>query len=72
MANEKFAYLVDGEKRKIESPKKKNIKHLLNTSIVAEPIAKKLQKGELLTNSEIKRAIAALVGEKNNTAGQGG
>lgn len=67
-----FAYLVDGEMRKVERPKKKNLKHLDNTGIIAEPIARKLEKGESLTNEEVKLAIALLVGQDADTASQGG
>lgn len=67
-----FAYLVDGEMRKVEKPKKKNLKHLDSTGIIAYPIARKLERGESLTNEEVRLAIASLVGKDADTARQGG
>lgn len=60
LRGDSFVYLADGEMRKIEKPKKKNVKHLHNTGIIAEPIACKLAKGETLSNTEIKLAIALI------------
>jgi large subunit ribosomal protein L14e len=65
--NDSFVYLVDGDLRKVENPKRKNIKHLQKTSRVLEPIAAKLKAGEKVTNAEIRRSIADLegMGDKN-------
>jgi len=72
IASSPFVYVADGEMRRIEKPKKKNVRHLHNTGIVSEPIAYKLKQGESLTNQEIRLAIIGLVGEEVETAKQGG
>ena len=56
----------------MEKPKKKNVKHLYNTGIIAEPVACKLLNGETLSNQEIKQAIEGLVGREADIARQGG
>jgi len=35
-ADEKFAYIADGRKRKLSNPKKKNLKHLRFTNDIIE------------------------------------
>lgn len=72
IADDSFVYLVDGEMRRLEKPKRKNVKHLHNTGIIAESIAHKLAKGETISNSEIKLTIALLIGEKADSVMQGG
>lgn len=66
IVGDSFVYLADGEMRRLEKPKKKNIKHLHNTGIIAEPIARKLAKGGSVSNSEIKLAIALQTGDEAN------
>ncbi|HHU33433.1 MAG: RNA-binding protein [Zhaonellaceae bacterium] len=72
IASSSLVYVADGEMRKLEKPKKKNVRHLHNTGIIAEPIAHKLKRGEPFTNQEIRLAIARLVSEEVDTARQGG
>ncbi|WP_227764152.1 KOW domain-containing RNA-binding protein [Zhaonella formicivorans] len=72
LSGDSFAYLADGDLRKINNPKKKNIKHLQATKLVADTIADKLKNGEAVNNAEIRKAIADLISAKVDTAGQGG
>lgn len=72
MSGGSFAYIVDGEMRKVDNPKKKNIKHLQLTGLIAETIAEKLAKGDPVNNSEIRKALAGLVSAKADATGQGG
>lgn len=44
-----FAFIADGKTRKLENPKKKNLKHLEATSVV---LSEKLE-----TNRKIKKAL---------------
>ena len=54
---ETHALLVNGTNRTIDSPKKKKRKHLQPVNEVPEVLQEKLQKEEVWTNEEIKRAI---------------
>ena len=47
-----YAYLADGEVRKVLKPKKKKLKHLNNTNTVLEADF------ENLTNSDIRKMLA--------------
>ena len=48
----------DGDLHKVEKPKKKKVKHTKRTENSAEYIRNKLEAGERVTNSEIRRALA--------------
>jgi large subunit ribosomal protein L14e len=56
-ADDGFAYLVDGVMRKLEKPKKKNIKHIALTCDRLENIAGKLTEGKKVFDGEIKSAL---------------
>ena len=49
--DENYVWVADGKERKIQSPKRKNIKHI---SITADT----LTKDQMKTNKQLKKAIA--------------
>jgi len=53
-----FAMLADGRRRKVQKPKKKKLKHLQTSGCKALLIQEKLQNGTVVTNPDIKRALA--------------
>ena len=53
-----YAYLVNGEQRKLDRPKKKKLKHLQVTTYVSEFIANKVNSGTKVTNQEVRKALA--------------
>jgi large subunit ribosomal protein L14e len=53
-----YVYLADGELRKVESPKKKKVKHIMPTVTQASGISQKLENGEKVSNSEVRKALA--------------
>ncbi len=50
-------YLVDGGARKLNAPKKKNIKHVSQSGTVLLAIAEKLATGKKVFDSEVKSAL---------------
>lgn len=54
---EEFLFLVDGETRRIEAPKKKKKKHVQVTHMMCEPIIEKLAKGERVTNADVRNSL---------------
>lgn len=52
-----YVRIVDGDVRKISSPKKKKIKHLLNTGETQAAIADKLLAGKTVYDAEIFSAL---------------
>ncbi|NLG52457.1 MAG: RNA-binding protein [Clostridiales bacterium] len=53
-----FAWLADGRMRKIENPKKKNLKHLKLVSKSESGVSQKIRNSEKVLNSEIRRTLA--------------
>lgn len=52
-----FAFVADGDLRKIDSPKKKKLKHIKRTGAESEYIKDKLSDNLKVTNAELRRAI---------------
>ena len=56
-----YAYLANGELRKVDHPKKKKLKHLQVSEKISAFIVNKLQTQGKVTNSEVRKALAELV-----------
>ncbi|WP_406677303.1 RNA-binding protein [Moorella sp. ACPs] len=54
-------YLVDGRLRRTSKPKLKNVLHVQAVNRVATVIADRLKRGEVVTDAEVRRAIAQLL-----------
>ncbi|BEP30104.1 KOW domain-containing RNA-binding protein [Helicovermis profundi] len=52
-----YLLLVDGDLRKIESPKKKKVKHVSKLDFISIDIVKKLKEGKKVTNLMIRKEI---------------
>ena len=50
-------YLADGGMRKLNAPKKKNVKHVSYSGVVLEGIAAKLADNKKVFDSEVKSAL---------------
>ncbi len=53
-----YAYLANGELRKVDRPKKKKLKHLQPSHTVSEFIRNKLETAGKVTNSEVRKALS--------------
>lgn len=56
----KYAYISDGDLRRVENPKKKKIKHLIITKDVIDTIAQKISTDNKVTNAEIRKALVEI------------
>lgn len=54
-------WVADGEKRKVDNPKRKNLKHLKVYNIIARLLFEKKQTGKRITDSDVRKAIKSLV-----------
>ena len=54
---ENYVYLVDGDIRKIENPKKKKMKHVELTRFFDGNLAERIARKNKITNQDIKRVI---------------
>jgi ribosomal protein L14E/L6E/L27E len=57
--DETYVVLVDGKSRRQEHPKRKKRKHCMFLARDGSRVAEKLLAGERVTNSDIRRALAA-------------
>lgn len=60
-----FLLLADGRTRKIESPKRKKRKHAAFVARSDCRVAEKIRSDEKITNSELRKTLAAFGGEGN-------
>lgn len=56
--DDKFAFLADGDLRKVQKPKKKKIMHLKKTNMTAQLIKEKIAEGARVTNSDLRKVLA--------------
>ena len=64
-----FVLLADGKRHKVETPKRKRRKHVAFVCECNAPIAEKIRKSEKITNSELRKAIAAFGGGNQDQEG---
>ena len=60
-----FAFVCDGDLRKIDSPKRKKFRHLNYTGENSSFAREKIKNGEKLTNTEVRREIQEFC-DRNN------
>lgn len=53
----KYAFIADGDLRKIDKPKKKNIKHLLKLNECVEVVRDKILTGQKISNADLRKAL---------------
>ena len=54
-----YLLLADGKSRRVESPKRKKRKHVLFVAAEETRVSGKIKNNEKVTNSELRRTIAA-------------
>ena len=64
-----FLLLADGKRRKLETPKRKRRKHVVLVAQSDVPVAWKIRSSEKITNSELRKAIAAIGGGNQDQEG---
>ena len=62
---EEFLLLADGKRRRVESPKRKKRKHVSFVGESHSGVAEKIRSSEKITNSELRKALAACTGGGN-------
>ena len=61
-----YLLLADGKSRRVEAPKRKNRKHVRFLAEGGGRVADKIRENEPVTNSELRKAIAAYCGTDNS------
>ena len=62
---EEFLLLADGKRRRVENPKRKKRKHVSLVGESLSVVAEKIRSSEKVTNSELRKALAACTGSGN-------
>ena len=60
-----YLLLADGKSRRVEKPKKKKRKHVTFVGESHSVVAEKIRSSEKITNSELRKALAACTGSGN-------
>ena len=55
-----FVLLADGKRRRVENPKRKNMKHVQCMGEFHHPTIEKVRAGEPVRNRELRAALAAI------------
>ncbi len=66
-----FVLLADGNKRKADRPKKKNIKHIQPTNHVADEVARSLAETGRVTNAKLRYALNQYFRKQNQSEWKG-
>ncbi len=56
----RYLLLSNGRERKVQNPKKKNIRHVRRRSQAFGAFAKKLYRGEIITDEDVRQHLNAL------------
>lgn len=54
-----YLLLADGKSRRVEAPKRKKCRHVLFVADDASRVSEKIRSDEKVTNSELRKALAA-------------
>ncbi len=55
--DENYVYIVDGDLRRLENPKKKKIKHLEKIKRVSERLKNSIEQGQKINNAFVRKEI---------------
>mgnify|MGYP001402965481 CR=1 FL=1 len=61
--DDRFILLADGDKRKYDLPKRKNIHHVELTNYISEEVVKSIRETGRVTNGKLRFAITKFVNE---------
>jgi len=61
IVNQSRVRVANGEGRKVENPKIKNIKHLNIFEVIAGEVSHKAENGKRITNADIRKELKSLV-----------
>ncbi len=63
LVDERFVLLADGDKKKFDRPKKKNIQHLQLLNYISPEVQSSLEETGRVTNGKLRFALAKYVNE---------
>lgn len=67
----RFVWIADGDKRKFDGAKKKNVLHLEPQSIISSEVVNSLQESGRVTNGKLRFALSRFVSDKSKANQKG-
>lgn len=67
----RFVWIADGDKRKFDQAKKKNILHLEPQSFISSEVVNSLQESGRVTNGKLRFAVAKFMAEQSKANQKG-
>ncbi len=55
--NDRYVYIIDGDKRKYDNPKMKNIRHIRSTRNISKEVIKSLMEDNRVSNAKLRFVI---------------
>jgi ribosomal protein L14E/L6E/L27E len=68
VVDERFVLIADGDKRKFDQPKKKNLMHLEIMDAISAEVVNSIAETGRVTNGKLRYAIAKFVEQESNEA----
>jgi large subunit ribosomal protein L14e len=65
---DKFVWVADGNKRKFDQPKKKNIQHLQVTNEISSEVVESIREAGKVTNGKIRYALSRFAEQRQTDA----
>lgn len=72
IADDRFVYIADGNKRKFDQAKKKNILHLMPQPVISSEVVNSLQEYGRVTNGKLRHAVNEFLDSTNPTTEEKG
>lgn len=72
LVDEKFVLVADGDKRKFDQPKKKNIQHLELQDTISGEVVRSLEESNRVTNGKLRHALAKFLESQPSEADEKG
>ncbi|MEF2969031.1 KOW domain-containing RNA-binding protein [Paenibacillus sp. M1] len=68
ISDDRFVLIADGDKRKFDQPKRKNIQHLELQPMISSEVVHSLQESGRVTNAKLRYAVNAYMESANSNA----
>ncbi|OEF96440.1 hypothetical protein BHF71_04615 [Vulcanibacillus modesticaldus] len=64
--NDRYVIIADGDKRKFDHPKKKNVRHLRTTGYISEEVVKSIMEDKRVSNAKLRYVLQNYISNNFN------
>lgn len=72
IVDEKFVLIADGDRRKFDQPKRKNVQHLDLQPMISSEVVRSLQESGRVTNAKLRHAVHVFLQAASSNAEEKG